>query len=319
MHVAVYCPLLASALLGLAAPTLARLLPPATATRLLAASSVLAAAATCAAVALLAATLVGRLPALAAAGHWPGAELRSADPVPGGIAVLALVALCAAPARALRVVVLRVRAVLAARAFCAGLGGGPGRLFLVDDEVGPVAIAAAGGRIVASRSQLAALPPADRRALLAHESAHLRAHHHRYRLAVDVAAAVDPLQRRVRPAVRYATERWADEVAAGAVGSRAVVARALARSALSTGRRSPVPAWDAVALRSGGSATVARVRALLDPPPRQRPAVVLAALALVACTLGASLHAQRDTDSYFDHAAGAAAPTAGTERTGLLS
>jgi hypothetical protein len=64
---------------------------------------------------------------------------------------------------------------------------------------------------------------------------------------------------------------------------------------------------------------VARVRALLDPPPRQRPAVVRAARAQVACTLGASLHAQRDTDSYFDHAAGAAAPTAGTERTGLLS
>jgi peptidase M48-like protein len=319
MHVAVYCPLLASALLGLAAPRLARLLPPATATRLLAASSVLAAAATCVAVALLAATLLGRLPTVAAAGHWPVAQLRSADPVPAGIAVLALVACCAAPARALRVVVLRVRAVLAARVFCAGLGGRPGGLVLVDDAVGPVAVAAAGGRILASRTQLAALPPADRRALLAHESAHLHAHHHRYRLAVDLAAAVDPLQRRVRPAVRYATERWADEDAAGAVGSRAVVARALARSALTAGRHAPVPSWELVALRSDGSPTVARVRALLDPPPRQRPAVVLAALALVACTLGASLHAQRDTDSYFDHAAGAGTPSGEVDAPGVVS
>jgi hypothetical protein len=202
-----------------------------------------------------------------------------------------------------RVLTLRLRAVLAARALCLRVGGRPGQLVVLDEEIGAVAIAAGGGRILASRAHLAALPVVDRRALLAHEGAHLRHHHHRYRLAAELAAAVDPLQHRVSGAVRYAIERWADEAAAAAVGSRAVVARSLARSALRPVPDVPPSAWEPLALRSAGGRSVARVQAMLAPAPRRRPTLVLAAAALVACALAAALHAQQDTETFFDQAA----------------
>lgn len=314
VHVAVYCPFLASVLLGAAAPTLARLLPPATATRLLVGSAVLAASSTCVAVAVLAFTLVGQLPAVAALGHWSAGQLQSANPVPRAVAAGAVVAACTGLLSGVLFVVTRTRAVLAARAFCSSVGGGRGQLVVVDEEIGAVAIPAGGGRILVSRAHLAALPAADRRALIAHESAHLRYHHHRYRLAAEFAVALDPLQRGVRAAVHHTTERWADEVAATTVGSRAVVARTLARSALRAMAGPSAPAWEAVALRSSGSRSVARVRALLNPAPRQRPGVVLAAGVLVACTLAASLHAQQDTEAFFEHAiapAGDGTPSSG--------
>jgi hypothetical protein len=53
---------------------------------------------------------------------------------------------------------------------------------------------------------------------------------------------------------------------------------------------------------SGGSRVVPRVQALLGPAPRQRPALVLAAGALVAFALVTALHAQEDGDAWFDHA-----------------
>jgi peptidase M48-like protein len=308
VHVAVYCPFLGSALLDLLAPALARRLPPATATRLLVAGALAAAAATLLAVAVLALTLVGQLPSVAALGEWSAGELATASPVPRLVGVAAIGWAVAGAGRGLRVAVLRARALLAARAFCAALGGFAGQLMVVDDAIEPVAVPAAGGRILASRSLLAALPQPERRALLVHESAHLAGRHHLYRLLVDLAGAVDPLQRRLGQAVHYATERWADEVAAAAVGDRAVVARALARSGLWSAGHRPTPGWAPVALSAGGPGVAARVHALLRPAPRQRPGLVLAAAAVVACTLAVSLHAQEDSERYFRPRVDVAAP-----------
>ena len=96
------------------------------------------------------------------------------------------------------------------------------------------------------------------------------------------------------------------------VGDRAVVARVLARSGLRASG-APRAAWAALAMGRAGSPLVPRVRALLDPAPRQRPGLVLAAaalLALVALGVGSAVHAQEDTESVFERAM-AAAPAVG--------
>ncbi|MER7764464.1 M56 family metallopeptidase [Streptomyces sp. NPDC097619] len=121
----------------------------------------------------------------------------------------------------------------------------------------------AGDRVVVSTGMLDLLEPAERRALFAHERAHLRGRHHRFLLAVRLAARANPFLLPLRTAVRFTAERWADEEAAARVGSRRTVARAVGRAAL---------------LSRGGSALGAlagfaagpvprRVAALLGPPP----------------------------------------------------
>lgn len=108
---------------------------------------------------------------------------------------------------------------------------------LVDDpDIDVLTVAAGHGRIDASRPLLASLPADERRAILAHERAYLRHHHHRFRLTAELVAAVNPLLRPLAVAIRYSTERWADEAAAAAVEDRAVVARALAPPAFARRR-----------------------------------------------------------------------------------
>ena len=301
MHVAVYCPLLVSLVVGRCGPRLARRLPPATATRLLVGAGALTAAATGSVLALLAFTLVARLPGVAARGHWSTAALADAVPVPRVVAVAASAVLLLAVVRTLSALTRQLSALWAARAFCRASGGTAGQLLLVDDDVAAAAVPGDGGRVLASRAQLAALPADERRALLAHEGAHLAYRHHLHRLVAELVAAADPGQRRLPGAVAYATERWADEVAAAGLGDRAVVARALARSGL---RASGMPrsTWSAVVLHSGGSRVVPRVQALLRPAPRQRPLLVAGAAVLVAFALGTAVHAQADTEDVVEHA-----------------
>lgn len=130
------------------------------------------------------------------------------------------------------------------------------------------------GRVVVTAGMLRALDGPERRALLAHEQAHLRYKHHRYVFLSSLAAAILPVLAPVAARVRYATERWADEVAAAVVGDRAVVARALARASLAASQ-TPRPVG-ALAISDEGA--VARVRALLgqDSP---RPFGVMRTLA----------------------------------------
>jgi Zn-dependent protease with chaperone function len=187
VHLAVYLPFLTSLLLGAAAPALAHRLPPATATRLLAGSAVLAAAATCAALGFLAATALGRLPELAAAGHWSAGRLAATTPVPLGVGLAAVAAVAVGAVNGLRVLAARGRAGLAVRALGRDLAGG-GQLVVVDEDIETVAVPTSGGRILASRAHLAELPADERRALLLHESAHLAHRHHLYRLVVATLA-----------------------------------------------------------------------------------------------------------------------------------
>ena len=224
MHVAIYLPLLAAAVLGGCAPRLSRGLPPATATRLLATAGALIAAATSFVLAVLAFTLVAELAPVARLGSWSASALDAANPVPDFTSAAAATAVCVLAVAAVRAAARRVRATLAARRLCATLGGGPGDLVIVDGpDVEAFALPAMRGRIVASRPLLAALPADERRAVLAHETAHLRHHHHTYRLAAELSAAVNPLLRpwstpwstppnggptRLRPGRSVTAESW---------------------------------------------------------------------------------------------------------------
>ena len=141
------------------------------------------------------------------------------------------------------------------------------------------------GHIVVSQPMLDCLDADEQRVLFAHEQAHLDHHHHRYVRWADLAASTLPILRPLAANVRFATERWADEVAAASVGSRALVARSIAKAALA-GVPAPAPL-----LGINGSGVPARVDALLNPERQQpwltTPAVVGAYLAMLI-TLGAS-------------------------------
>jgi len=129
------------------------------------------------------------------------------------------------------------------------------------DSLEPIAFAIPGrpGTVVVSTAMLAALNRGERDALLAHEHAHLRWKHHRYIRATETAAAFLPLLQPLVNRVRFETERWADEEAAGTGPDRKVVATAVARAALAT--TGPTD------LAMGRVGVVERVEALLQPRP----------------------------------------------------
>jgi Zn-dependent protease with chaperone function len=153
---------------------------------------------------------------------------------------------------------------------------------------GAVAYAVPGrpGGVVIGDELLRCLAPDEVAAVVAHEQAHLRHHHHRFVLTALLCAAMLPVLHPVAQRVRFATERWADEDAARHLGSRTVVARAVARVALMSPATPP-----AVALGFGGHQNLARVEALLHPPGRATttPLLAVATLGLTVTLLGSSV------------------------------
>lgn len=138
---------------------------------------------------------------------------------------------------------------------------------------------------------LAGLNAGERRALFAHEQAHLAPRHHRFLLAVQLTARANPFLRPLRTAVVCSTERWADEVAAQVVGSRRTVARAVGKSALIS-RGSAVPTLAHFADAAGP--VPRRVAALLGPAPSLRiwpPAFTAVGLAAWGATAGTTVSA----------------------------
>jgi Zn-dependent protease with chaperone function len=136
------------------------------------------------------------------------------------------------------------------------------------------------GQVVVSTGMLRSLEPDERRALLAHERAHLRCHHHRFVRLTQLAGAAVPLLMPLYRRVRYATERWADEEAVREVGSRAVVARAIARAALAQ-----TAAMD-VALGMADTGVVERVESLLNEVPRPSRCFEIGAISAVLVAIG---------------------------------
>ncbi|MGW2032731.1 M56 family metallopeptidase [Streptomyces argyrophylli] len=271
MGVFVFLPLV----LPLSAWPVARLaetrLHPRTATRLLTAVAVVMAGCSTLCLALLMVVGTAQLPGNPLPDGWSDPEVRAAvphDEVAGRAAIPALAVVAAACARTLwrhRRVTRRARRALT---------GVPGSTVAVLPDGTPYAYALPGGRghsrsrgrIVVSTALLAGLAPAERRALFAHERAHLSARHHRHLLAAHLAARANPFLRPLRTAVVYTAERWADEEAARAVGDRRTVARAIGKAALLS-PRTPVPT---VAALAATGPVPRRVAALLAPAPTAR-------------------------------------------------
>lgn len=143
------------------------------------------------------------------------------------------------------------------------------------------------GCVVVSTGLLAPLSTDERRAVFAHERAHLQLGHHRYLLAVELSQAALPFLKPLGAQIRHATERAADEAAASVLADRLVVARAISAVALT-------PGFSAVPSLGGGSVT-RRVEALLWPhreltaPPPVVAAAFTGVFAITAA-VGVQLH-----------------------------
>lgn len=321
MHVLVYLPLVLPALAGLSARWLSRRLEPRTATWLLTGSALLLAAASGAALALLAATLLGQIPVLAALGDWSATVLRRNDPVSLSLSLVACAALVAALVAVSRAALRRVKALVDAAHIASCLPATRGVVVLADSDPDAYAVPGWPGRIVVTDGMLAALDGRERCVVLAHERAHLACGHHVFVALAALAAAANPLLRPVATAVRYTTERWADELAAREVGDRGLVARTVGKAALLVkGRRHGPSAVLAMVGRRGralperrtgsggrlrGTGPVPwRVAALLAAPAQPNLLLLTVALAVLLLTGACTLDAARDLHGLFELAQG---------------
>jgi Zn-dependent protease with chaperone function len=291
-----YLPLLVSAVLAVAAPWVGRRMPPRAGTWAMTCAAVVAAGTWVTELAILAFTAVGQLPLVAEQGPWSVRVLAAEDPVDREFAAMCAGVVLVVAVSATVASWRRGRALVSAWRECRDLAAG-GDLAVVDDPV-PAAFAVLGlpGRVVVSSGMLRVLDARERRALLAHERAHLRHRHHLFSLILHLAAVVDPLLRPLERAGAFAVERWADEDAGAVVADRPLVARAIARAALASGRARKA------ALAATGGPVPQRVRALLAPPiPRRHGAALAFAALITACCASLAVTAH-DTVRLFEAA-----------------
>ncbi|MFF7311357.1 M48 family metalloprotease [Streptomyces sp. NPDC008137] len=313
MGVFVFMPLV----LPLTAWPVARLaeqhLHPRTATRLL---TVMAAVlALCSTVCLGLVMVVGtaQLPGNPLPDGWSDPEVRAAVPYDEVVGKAAIPALCAVVVACGRTLWRHARvrrrahralaglpdtevavlpdAVPYAYALPGGRGGGAPRGGAGGPARGPRA-----GRVVVTTGLLDRLRSAERRALFAHERAHLDARHDRFLLTVQLAARANPFLRPLRTAVAYTAERWADEEAARAIRSRRTVARAIGTAAL-VSRGTPVPTLAGLA---APGPVPRRVAALLGPAPAVRawpPVFTSVGLAAWGAAVGTAVSAMSSANS----------------------
>jgi len=309
----VYVPLVLCALLALAAPRLARLLPPRPAAWWLTCAALVAAGGWAGSLALLAVTGFGQIPAVAELGAWSAGVLRATTPVDRLTSLGSALALAAAAVALIRSGRRDTRLLVRAHRDSRALPGAGDLAVLDDDRVEAYAVPGlpgragrrAGGRLVVSSGMLRALPGPEREALLAHERAHLRHQHHLFLLALNLASAACPLLRPLSAEGAFTVERWADEQAAAEVGDRALVARALARAALAqrqAGTPGPVGG-----LAATGGPVPRRITALLAAPPASRRLPLIAGGLLLVLCCGSLVDATQDDAQLF---AGARRPAA---------
>jgi Zn-dependent protease with chaperone function len=156
------------------------------------------------------------------------------------------------------------------------------------DTPAPVAFCIPGARplLVLSAGMVAELDDDQLAAVVAHERAHLREHHHLYLLpflAWEAALPVLPAAGRAHAAVRTLVEMRADDVALAALPGpdpRRTLARAIVAAGAHGGGGVP-----SGALAAGGSAVTARVRRLLGPPAPLSAAARAAVLAAAGLLL----------------------------------
>lgn len=209
------------------------------------------------------------------------------DPVTG---VLSVVASAVVLARAMQVLRARRRVIRTAK--------DGGRINVIRDEQRfAYAVPTRAGCVVVSTGLLETLSPMERRAVFAHERAHLQLRHHRYLLAAELSRSVLPFVRPLTRQLRHATERAADEAAVDAVaGERSVVATAIARAALGRPTVGTIPAL-------GGGSVPRRVEALLWPEREASASTTTSVIAIVggAVVVGLTLVQLHHFKGLLDH------------------
>lgn len=284
MTVAVYLPLLVSVVLAVSARPLAKVLPPRAGVWTLTAAALIAAAGTVWTAFLLGTLLVDDLPAFGAA--------ERLVPVHDAVSLAGVAILAVAGVRSS----LAVRRLLQSGRRLRRLGAMPGGELLVVADPRPDAFAVPGsragaGRVVVTQGMLRTLDPGQRRTLIAHERAHLKARHSAALSLAEVAAAMNVLLVPVRQAIAFLCERDADEGAVVVAGSRRLVAESLAAAALARSAAAPA-APIAPGFRRLGVAD--RVSALLAPEPVAQRRHLWAVGALTLLVLGAAFDATQD-------------------------
>jgi Zn-dependent protease with chaperone function len=302
-------PVAASLVLALAGPALSRCLAPRLAAPLLTVLALATSLATGVVLGLAAFGAAAQLPLLARIGRWSSGALRPGEPGLGW-GLLAGAAACALLAAALAFAARAARDLARARRACRQLSADVDRLVITrDDRPLAYAVPHPRGAVVISTGMLRLLSADERRALLAHEDAHLRQHHAAYVLLAELAARANPLLRPLARQVRLAVELRADELAADEVGDRRAVASALARASLAA--RGPA-AGPLGSLAIAETDACTRVRALLEPPRRRRPWAAAAALALTLASTATAVSLMLDTHQRIEVAQLAYAQAHGT-------
>jgi Zn-dependent protease with chaperone function len=312
-------PLVIPVIAAVAARPLADRLPPRTATWLLAASAVVLAGASCGLLGVLALAAAMRLPFVDALGGMSLSVVSDHDPASLPLGILAGALLVAAALAALRAAWLRTAAIVAAHRHArrlpgAGQASGPGEAVVIDDDsVDAYTVPGWPSRIVVTSGMLAALSPAEREVLLAHERAHASACHYAFTAMARLAAAANPLLGPLASAIGYSVERWADEKAANVAGSRSLAALTVAKAALAA-NAAPAPRTSfavlgvlpSPALARSAGLVPRRVAALLGPPPKRRLLLLVMAIALVALAGLSALDAAREVHGLIEFAQAAA-------------
>jgi len=305
MRIAVYLPLLLSLIAPLGARPLSERCEPRLATWLLTTTALVLGAASTISLGLLAVTGLIRIPQLAHLGHWSARSAQHDDPAQLSVALLAGLLLVGAVLTAARMFWRRTRTLAAAALDAACMPTRDGTV-IVDDEA-PDAYALPGlpGRVVVSTGMLHTLDASEHHILLAHERAHLTAHHYAFVALTQLGAAANPLLRPFAAAVAYTIERWADERAAATTGNRTHVARTVGKAALATRRAPTLPRATGAALGilgirgrcgplAGAGPVPRRVAALLNPPLRHHPALTAATATVLTTALLATAEAAHD-------------------------
>ncbi|WP_327316181.1 M56 family metallopeptidase [Streptomyces sp. NBC_01235] len=302
MRIAVYLPLLLSLIAPLGARPLSERCEPRLATWLLTATALVLGAASMISLGLLAVTGLIRIPQLAGLGHWSAHTAQHDAPAQLSVALIAGLLLGGTLLTAVRMLWRRVRTLAAAALDAACMPTRDGTV-IVDDEA-PDAYALPGlpGRVIVSTGMLHTLDETEHGILLAHERAHLAAHHYAFVALAQLGASANPLLRPFATAVTYTIERWADENAATTTGDRRRVARTVGKAALAT-HRAPALARAADATLgirghrgplAGAGPVPRRVAALLAPPPGRHPALMAATATVLVAAVLATAEATHD-------------------------
>jgi hypothetical protein len=152
------------------------------------------------------------------------------------------------------------------------------------DDVYAYTLPGPAATIAVSTGLRKALTPDEYDVVIAHEQAHARHRHDRYKLLALLAAALVPPTRSVTTRLDHFLERWADEEALDVTGAdRRLGARTIAKVALAGA--SPAPA-----LGIADHGVAARAAALLAPVERPALAIRAQSALVIAATVTLAIY-----------------------------